>query len=224
MSITYKTSGSYSGYTEDSNYIDIPGSDLLHLGDLMIAQVSYYNPENIITVTAPDGWTLIRSDNYSNYCSSNLYWKIAEAGDITDSFRFTFSGSGINTVSSVSIFNGFDADNPIGTNNGQGNDRNYIITSAGITPDYSNSMILLFGCGYGGDGTNVIYSDYTIENSSPVFSEAYNCSETNISDEFSASMSYGLRDEITETGNGTIIVNQFIYSIGQMVAINENVV
>jgi hypothetical protein len=222
MSINYKTSGSYSGYTGDSNSIDIPNTYLLYVGDLMIAQIAYYNPTNIITVTTPDGWTLIRSDSFSNYSTSNLYWKIADAEDITDSFTFIFSDSGINTVSSISIFNGFDANNPIGNNNGQGNDRDYIVTSAEITPDYSNSMILLFGCGYGGDGTNVIYSDYTIENSSPVFVEAYSCSETNNSDEFSVGMAYGLRTETIETGNGTANVNQFIYSVGQMVAINDS--
>jgi hypothetical protein len=106
-------------------------------GDFLIAQVTVRdNP----TITAPAGWTLVRSDTKSPGLKQAIYWRVAgaELGPYTWTFSSTQFASG-----GIIAYTGVDPSNPINASSGNtGNSTT--LTALAVTTTVSDAMVVGF--------------------------------------------------------------------------------
>ncbi len=114
-------------------------------GDLLIAAVA--TDGNTTSSLAPpggEGWSEIEFDNYSNYLTLGVWYKIADASEAA-SHQFTWSGTGQQAYGWMMRFTGHDPTTPINTSAVGG----YVWSSTPLSPSVSttveNALILRLG-------------------------------------------------------------------------------
>ncbi|MCE9672093.1 cell wall anchor protein [Myxococcus stipitatus] len=112
------------------------------VGDVLLARVS--NRESVTaTLTAPAGWTLLRSDQSAALLKSWVFYKVVSSTEPA-SYTFTLSAA-YNMSGSVSAFSGADPANPIDTHSGQKNGNATALDSPAVTTTVANGLAVWFG-------------------------------------------------------------------------------
>lgn len=217
MAISFRAKGESPGANSASCVIVKPVG--LTEGDLMLAQVVGMSAAPQGAHTAPGGWVGIRQDGTTQPVSS-LFWKIADAADVTAS-DFTFTATGA-TSNGGAISAWYDSDGAmaVDAHNGTFAGSTTTIISAPITPSVADCMILMFCAA----ANNFFISAYAIATDNPsTWTERY---ERNLDVTFDLSLAVGsaTRPETTSTGNGTATVSSSVNVIGQLVALSPAVV
>lgn len=188
----------------------IPRPEGLAVGDLMFAHVSH----KFITsgnITAPANWNLI-NETTSTLVRVGLWWKVADSGDVSATdFTFTNAGSGstMGVIVRVPSYNTLD---PVGENN-NGAGTSATVTTSGITPEDANSLILFFI----GTGNDVTVSGHALATDDITWAEQYDYI-TDVGSDCSAALAYGVRPQITATGNATATIASTNY-VAHIVAV-----
>ena len=110
-------------------------------GDLLLAQVTV----NLNTsLTAPAGWTLIRSDVNSTFVRQSLYYHLAGASEPA-SYSWTLSAAH-GAVGTMLAYSGVDPVNPIDVSSGGIGSGSSSLTAPALTTSVANDMLVgLFG-------------------------------------------------------------------------------
>ena len=175
--------------------IDATKPSGLAVGDLMIANI-VGNTGGNITPDIPTGWNQIYSEGFSGRLIA--YYKIATIDDVNaSSITFNLDTSAVVMVV-ISAFTNVSSSNPIssvtkGTANAE------IVTTASITPETTDSLIVLIGSAA---TNNATFSDYSIVNDNPTWTELYNIQSSSTAG--SLSMAIGQRASASATGLGSI--------------------
>lgn len=109
-------------------------------GDVMLAAVVVSGKP---TLTAPSGWTLVRSDGGKGY----LYWKAA-GGSEPSSYVWTLSKNG-SSAGGIAAYAGVSASSPILDSSGQINASSTSVTAPSITSVSGARVVGFFGLGKG---------------------------------------------------------------------------
>ena len=83
--------------------------------DLLLAQVA--NRDDLYTMTAPAGWTLLRQDMHSStVVTSRLYYKVATSSE-PSGYTFTLSESSRQLIGHIVAYSGVSTTNPVDVSN-----------------------------------------------------------------------------------------------------------
>jgi len=213
MALTYQSVQTNTSNGSTSVVVTKPTS--LAVGDLMLAQYSIHT--DTISSTFPSGFTLLDSRiETNNSFTSEIYYKIADAGDVAAS-NFTFGdlSSTADKAASIIRFTNPNA-SPFIAYNGQVNSSASTDCATPSIATSPNSVIVLFQASApSGTGTA---SGQTIATSPPTFTEIYDLQAS--SARMQISCAYGLRFESTATGAGSITQSGSRRSIGQIVSVD----
>jgi hypothetical protein len=95
------------------------------------------------SVTAPAGWTLIRTDTYTTSLRMHAYWRVATAADPV-SWTWTFSGSRL-AAGAIHAYSGVDTTTPIDASGGApAPSASATSTAPSITTTVANTMLVAF--------------------------------------------------------------------------------
>jgi hypothetical protein len=109
-------------------------------GDVMLALLDVRGTS---TVTAPAGWTLIRTDTYTASLRLHAYWRVATASDPA-SWTWTFSGSRL-AAGAIHAYSGVNTANPIDASGGApAPAASPTATAPSITTTVPNTMLVAF--------------------------------------------------------------------------------
>ena len=178
----------------------------LAVGDLMLGHVGVNNQ----TVTAPAGWTTVINDVFSGGGDTEreyVFRKIADSTDVAaTNFTFTLSGSAT-CAGAMYRIDGFSAGTPIYTfDEAETLDSTTPVIANTVTPLVANSLLILLGL-IRNTNSGATVGSYAIATSSPSFTEVY---DMNSSGGGGASYglfgAYGVRPQITATGDSTIAI------------------
>ncbi len=109
-------------------------------GDVMLALLDVRGTS---TVTAPAGWTLIRTDTFTSSLRMHAYWRVATASDPA-SWTWTFSGSRL-AAGAIHAYSGVDTASPIDASGGApAPAASVTATAPSITTTVPNTMLVAF--------------------------------------------------------------------------------
>lgn len=138
--VTFRSSSTATGTSVTALSITKPAG--VTLGDVLLARIA--NRDNInAVITAPAGWTLIRSDQSASAIKSWVYWKLATSSEPA-SYSFGVDVSS-RLAASIVAFSGADPVNPIDTASGQKNGNSASLASPAITTAAANGVAVWFG-------------------------------------------------------------------------------
>jgi hypothetical protein len=92
-------------------------------------------------ITAPAGWTLVRTDTAPGSFVQATYWHLAGASDPA-SFTWAFSSSQL-AVGSMLAYSGVDPANPVDASNGQANASSTSIVAPSVDASAAGSMLVM---------------------------------------------------------------------------------
>lgn len=114
--------------------------------NVMVASIAVRGPSTS-TITAPAGWTFVRTDTTTTGITENLatYWKVAE--NEPASYTWTFSGSTTGAVGGILTFSGVDNGSVIDVSGGQtvtgtANQSAFNVAAPSITTTADNTMLV----------------------------------------------------------------------------------
>jgi Calcineurin-like phosphoesterase len=136
--ITFIAAGSAAA--ADTRTLVLPKPAGTAPGNLLLAELSVRGKP---TVTAPAGWTLLRSD-VDGCCTTkqSIYWKFAGGNEPT-SYSFVFSAAK-SAAGGVLAYAGVNATNPIDAHAGRVNPASTSITAPSLTTSASGAMLVFF--------------------------------------------------------------------------------
>lgn len=111
-------------------------------GDLLLARIANRNQVGA-TLTAPAGWTVLRSDQSASQLKTWVAYKVATASEPT-SYAFGVSISSY-VAGSISAFSGVDRTNPIDAQSGQKNGTSASLIAPPVTTTSTNGLAVWFG-------------------------------------------------------------------------------
>jgi hypothetical protein len=170
------------------------------VGDLLIAQI-VIEGGNGVSVTPPSGWNAITQVNNGGEIGVAVFWKIATSTEVAASnFTFTLSTT-VRTAGGMVRIDGHSSGIPIWTSLGASVTNSATPSFANsITPAVANSLIMMF---VGASDTNgSATASYAIATSNPSWTEVWDQATVNGSG-FSMGAAYGLRSQVTATGNSS---------------------
>lgn len=109
--------------------------------DLLIAQVSLRGGGCNAITSVPAGWTLVRCDASGTNLMQAMYWKVATAADIAQSFAWGFSATR-RAAGGITIYRGVNTTAPIDTHSGQANASSTTATVPAVTTTLANDMLV----------------------------------------------------------------------------------
>lgn len=183
------------------------------VGDLLIGFYSILG-ETGATITLPAGWTLIRETTSADLTAvSSIAYKIADSSDATGQ-SLTWTKSGSNAVLRLAMcrITGHRAASLITASSSQSNAASTTVTTTTVTPTEPDSLILFLLIAAG----NVTASGYALATSSPSFTENLE----NSGGSYLMAMAWGVRPEVTATGNGTATLSSSGANVGHLVVIS----
>jgi len=217
MAVGYRSSTT----TKIANNNSISGNKPagLAVGDLLIG---HFSMRGSSTPSAPAGWTDIDERTHSTDVTSLVSYKIADASDVAAS-NFTFTSTDSRDLGlGLTAFTGVNITNPIGSDiSGMNGANASSITIAGITPDNADSAIVM-AVTTGSDSVGQ-YSSWAIAVSDPTWTEVYDYSVNPGSVDGQIGLAFGLRPEVSATGNATVSMNTTTVRTGHLFAINPRV-
>lgn len=115
-------------------------------GDVLLARLINRNQVGAV-VTAPAGWTLLRSDESASQLKAWVFYKVAGGAEPASyTFGITPPGSATNNVAgSISAFSGVNAANPIDAHSGQKNGLMPNFDTPPITTSSAQGRAVWFG-------------------------------------------------------------------------------
>jgi len=207
---------SQTGFNGSGTSITVGGSlGGVSLGQLLVVHYLYNDSSG--TVTTPSGWTtasqIARGGSIGG--RSNIFYKIADAGDVSSpSFTFSASSGSQARIAIMKIQAG-RVSSPVTVTDGTQTAGSSTINAVSVTPTIANSMLLFFTV-TGLSGYSV--SGYSIPTSNPSsWTEEYDVQGNGSLAGFS--MGYAIRPETTATGTPTATASSVTDSIGQIMVI-----
>ena len=138
--IGYRSSTTATGKSITALTITKPAGTVQ--GDVLLARIT--NRNNVAAVmTAPAGWTVLRSDQSASQIKSWVLYKVAGAAEPA-SYTFTIDLASY-IAGSISAFSGVDTANPIDTHSGQKNGTTSAFNTPAIGTSSANGMAVWFG-------------------------------------------------------------------------------
>jgi hypothetical protein len=132
--------GSFSSNNTSSTSIVLSRPTGTQPGDLLLLSLDVRGTS---TVTAPAGWTLIRTDTYTSSLRKHTYWRFATGSDPA-TWTFTFSGSRL-AGGSMLAYSGVHPTTPIDASGGQAaTSSSTSSTAPSITTTVANTRLVLF--------------------------------------------------------------------------------
>ncbi len=110
-------------------------------GDLLLAQVTVKGGTDQ-TITAPQGWTLLRRDDETDKVGQAIYYRLAAAGDPA-SWAWTFS-SKTQASGGIVTYTGIDAASPIDASSGTSVHDQASVTAPSLTTSVRNAVVVGF--------------------------------------------------------------------------------
>lgn len=107
-------------------------------GDVMVAHVAVNTASTAIT--APSGWTLIRSNQTSGSLKMSTFYRVAGASEPT-SYTWTF-GASQPASGGISVFSGVNKTSPVLTSSGKYNDSTATVSFSQVNTTVANTMVL----------------------------------------------------------------------------------
>ena len=95
------------------------------------------------TITAPSGWTLVRSDLSGTIIKQEVYRKVAGASEPA-SYTWTFALPVDGVVGAIAAYSGVNTTTPIDVSGGQTNASSTSVTAPSITTTVANTMLVGF--------------------------------------------------------------------------------
>lgn len=211
MAVTYQSVQTNTTGSGTTVVVTKPTS--LAVGDLMLAQFAFGVDGR--TITLPSGFVeLDKRENTSNGHTSQISYKIADAGDVAASnFTFTMSGVADYLQASILRITG-QAASPFNDYDGQYNSSASTTCSIPSITTSESSLIVIFE---GVAGGSVTASGQTITTSPPTFTEIYDFSGGASTSQISCA--YGRRLESTDTGAVSVTLSSSVRSVGHVVSI-----
>jgi hypothetical protein len=109
-------------------------------GNLMIAAIGVRPTLNI---TAPAGWTLIRTDTSGTTMRQAIFRKVATSNE-PSSYNFTFSSRAQSATGAILRYEGVVSATPIDAQGGQTNPTSSSIAAPGLTASMPNTLLVGF--------------------------------------------------------------------------------
>lgn len=178
--------------------------------DVMLAVVSVNLNGSATTITAPAGWTLVRSDNSGTIIRQSVYFRVASASEPA-SYAWTFSNSK-RAVAGIVSYRGVDSLAPINASSGQANGSSGTITAPSLTTTAYNAMLAGFFGTSNGNGSIGTYSGGLAER----FDQATGGGGPNGS---TASAADAVQITQGASGSKTAVASVAAVNIGQLVAL-----
>ncbi len=107
-------------------------------GDVMVAHVIVRTASN--TITAPNGWSLIRRQDSSSSISTATYRKVAGSSEPT-SYTWTFGTAG-EASGGIASYTGVNTTTPVDASNAQYNASTSNVDNAGVTTTVANDLLV----------------------------------------------------------------------------------
>lgn len=110
--------------------------------DVLLAMVTV---RSLPTITAPSGWTLVRSDVSGTALLQSVYVKVAGASEPA-SYTWTFDVPVSAAAGGISAYSGVDTTTPVNVSGGQANAASTTVTAPSVTTTVANARLVgLFG-------------------------------------------------------------------------------
>ena len=122
------------------------------VGDFMIVQITARGA-TLPTITAPAGWTTLRTDSSAGAIRQAVYYKFAVAGEPGATRNWTLSSSQ-RAAAGMMVFRGVDPIAPIDVHAGRANAASTTVTGPTITTNFAEDMLVAFF----GTATNTSFS------------------------------------------------------------------
>jgi hypothetical protein len=127
---------------DDQVTVSVPAAAVV--GNMLFAQVTvaYGDPG---TITAPAGWTLIRSDSIAYQTYQWTYWHLYTSGDPT-SWQWDFSGTGVYYPGAAIIAVSGTSSSPVDAVAGQvgSGGPTWTMIAPSVTAKYSNDLLIVW--------------------------------------------------------------------------------
>jgi hypothetical protein len=127
-----------SATTRGATSLSVPRPTGTQSGDVLVASLDVAGAPQI---TAPAGWTLVRTDTAPSSFVQATYWHLAGASDPA-SFTWAFSSSQL-AVGSMLAYSGVDPANPVDASNGQANASSTSIVAPSVDASAAGSMLVM---------------------------------------------------------------------------------
>jgi hypothetical protein len=135
---TYRSASSATSVPVNTIAINKPAG--VTTNDVLLAGISVRgNP----TITAPSGWTLVRSDASGTTLLQSVYRKVA-TGSEPASYTWTFSEPIASAVGGIAAYSGVNTTTPIDVHGGQANASSTSVTAPSVTTTAANAMLVGF--------------------------------------------------------------------------------
>jgi hypothetical protein len=109
-------------------------------GDFMLAQITFLKGSDI-TVTAPEGWILVKTDNRNSDIGSSIYRKFAGTGEMGP-YQWRFSQA-VSANGGIIAYTGVDITNPIIESRGATGDSGNPV-APGVTTEDNSKLVAFF--------------------------------------------------------------------------------
>lgn len=190
------------------------------VGDLLIA---FFNiPSGTgSTISIPSGWTALQDNTSATFNGqTHISYKIADSSDATgQSLQWSKSGGNAGMTLIMFRITGHRASNPVTVNSFNDDTSSGTSQTYGtVTPIHADSGILMIGA-Y--SAANLSCSGYTLATSSPTFTEYFDTTVNGtLVTNFSHSVAFGTRPEVTATGAGTATTSGSALGMNSIVVID----
>lgn len=192
-------------------------------GDLMVAFIHTTFNNSAQSLTAPAGWTLVRTTESSPGSAGSCiksYTKIASSEG--SGYTWTFiTALGAWCGGSILRITDHNSSTPVLTSNGaSGGTGTSISAACTVTPTNGNQLILMAFYGRSVASTTTV-SAYAVATSNPTWTELYDVSSSGTGG--SMALAYATRPEDTATGNASLTTSTSLAtdSVIQMVVIDR---
>ncbi|WP_233582546.1 cell wall anchor protein [Corallococcus sp. CA053C] len=138
--VTFRAVSSASGKGITSLAIPAPAG--VQENDVILARLTNRNNVNAI-LTAPTGWTLLRSDQSASAIKTWILYKVATASEPA-SYTFTLDLASY-LAGTLVAYSGVDPTNPIDTHSGQKNGDSQTFTTPALTTTSADGLAVWFG-------------------------------------------------------------------------------
>lgn len=174
-------------------------------GDVLIAQVAVRGAP---TITAPAGWTLIRSTSTGTLIEAS-YWRVATSSSLSSTWTFSSSER---AIGGIAAFRNVDTVDPIDVSGGQTASGSATVTAPSQTQLSNNSMLVALFATANGNSTFTTAASMT---------EAYDTNTSAGPNGAAISLNYQLDASSGATGSKTVTTSS-ADNVGQLIVLSPS--
>ena len=193
-----------TGSARDASGITVNKPSGVATGDLLLAALDVRRAPNI---TAPAGWTLIRTTTNGTAMRQAVYYRIATASE-PSSYRWTFSDTR-SAAATILAYRGAAAATPVNASTGRTNASSTSVVANSVTTTVPNALLV----GFFGLASNPSVNPPT------GMIEAAEATQSGGQDKMVIEAADALLPASGATGNRTAVASSAAVNIGQLVAI-----